>query len=195
MPLERMGETLARKLVAQIEARKKIPLDLFLRALGIDELGKHVAKILATQFGNLEKLFGVTPEELAAIHTIGEKITASVVKGLKEKRSLIEKLLKVGATPAIPSAGVGPLEGGLLQGKSFLFTGGLASMSREEAQRLVEEKGGLAASGVSKNLDYLVVGGEGGAGSKLKKAEKLAKEGAKVKILSESAFKQLLGLT
>ncbi|MBI4125217.1 MAG: NAD-dependent DNA ligase LigA [Deltaproteobacteria bacterium] len=189
VPLERMGETLAAKLVAHIDAKRKLPLDIFLRALSIPELGKHVAKILAG-FGSLEKVLKLTQAELVSIHGIGEKIAAVVVDGLKEKRPLIDRLLKHIAV----EKGVRRLSGGPLAGKSFLFTGALLAMPREQAQAQVEAKGGTAASGVSKNLDYLVVGAGGGAGSKLDKAKKLQAGGAKTKILSEKEFKQLLGL-
>lgn len=187
--LERMGETLAAKLVANIASRKKLPLDIFLRALGIAELGKHVAKILA-EYGSLEKIFKLGEEELTAIHTIGEKIAAVVVEGLKEKRPLIELLLK---HITLEKGKPAKKTGGPLSGKSFLFTGALLEMERDKAQALVESKGGLAAGGVSKNLDFLVVGAGGGAGSKLEKAKALQEAGAKVRILSEKEFLKIVG--
>lgn len=187
LPLERMGETLAKKLIANIQAKRHLPLDIFLRALGIRELGKHVAKILA-EFGSLEKISKLSEAELSAIHTLGGKIASIVVEGLKEKKPLMKRLLKqVTLEKAAPKRkAAGPLAG-----KSFLFTGTLLAMPREKAQALVEEKGGIAASGVSKNLDYLVVGG-GGAGSKLDKVKKLQSAGAKTRILSEGEFFKLV---
>ncbi len=189
LPLERMGETLTQKLVANIESRKKLPLDTFLQALGIPELGKHVAKILGG-FGNLDKIRKLNQEELAKIHTIGEKTAGMIVEGLKEKRPLMDALLK--HVKMEPPKGVGRLLKGPLAGKSFLFTGSLVAMERPKAQELVESKGGTAASGISKNLDYLVVGGGGGAGSKLNKAKQLQQDGAKVRILSENEFIKML---
>lgn len=190
VPLERMGETLAAKLIANIDAKRKLSLDIFLRALGIRELGKHAAKILL-DFGALEKILKLSEADLTSIHGIGEKIAAVVVEGLKEKKPLIDRLLKHVHIEKVSAKRKG---GGSLAGKSFLFTGALLTMPREKAQALVEEKGGVAASGVSKNLDYLVVGDGGEAGSKLDKIKKLQQAGAKVKILSEKEFKQLLGL-
>lgn len=183
LPLERMGETLAAKLVANINARRKLPLNVFLRALGIPELGKHVAKILA-EFGTLEAVLKLGEEELSSIHSIGEKIAAFVVEGLKEKRSLIERLLK---QIEVEKSALKKTEGPL-SGKTFLFTGTMLSMTRAEGEKKVEAQGGTLASGVSKNLDYLVVGEGGGAGSKLEKAKKLQQSGAKVRILSEKEF-------
>lgn len=186
VPLERMGETLATKLIANIDAKRKLPLDVFLRSLGIPELGKHVAKILAG-FGSLGHVFKLRKEELDAIPTIGERIAEIVVDGLGEKRSVIDPLLK-----HITITGVRHLKGGPLAGKSFLFTGALLAMPREQAQALVEAKGGITASGVSKNLDYLVVGAGGGTGSKLDRVKKLQQDGAKIEILSEKEFFQLV---
>lgn len=183
VPLERMGETLAKKLVANIHEKRKLPLDIFLRSLGIHELGKHASKILS-DFGSLEKVLKLKEEDLSQIHTIGEKIAHSVVHGLAEKESLINRLLKQ-ITLEKP---VSQKKGGPLKGASFLFTGALLAMSRSEAQKLVEAKGGVAADSVSRNLDYLVVGDGGGAGSKLEKVKKLQKTGAPVQILLEKEF-------
>ncbi|MDO8493822.1 MAG: BRCT domain-containing protein, partial [Deltaproteobacteria bacterium] len=186
--LERMGEKLATKLVANIADRKKLPLDLFLRALGIQELGKHVSKILS-EFGTLDKIVRLMEEELSEIHTVGETIAAHVVQGLKEKKPLIDKLLKF---VTLEKGVAAKAKQGPLSGKSFLFTGAMLSMTRTEAQKKVEELGGTAANSVSKTLDYLVVGDGGGAGSKLDKAKKLQQSGATIQIISENQFKQLL---
>ena len=188
LPLERMGETLATKLVENIRGKKELPLEIFLRALGIPELGKNVAKILS-RFETLEKVLKVTREELTAIHGIGDKIAEMVVEGLKDKRVLIDALLK----QVKVQKGVAKKEGGPLAGKSFLFTGSLLAMERSKAQSLVEEKGGIATSGVSKNLDYLVVGDGGGGGSKLNKVKELQQEGATTRILSEKEFIKMVG--
>ena len=190
VPLERMGETLAEKLIANIESKKKLPLDIFLRALGIPELGKHVSKILA-DFGTLDKILKLKKEQLTEIHTIGERIADLVIEGLGEKRSLIDALLQY-VTIRVPPVGVGRLEGGPLAGKSFLFTGSLLAMERHKAEKLVDAKGGSVASGVSQNLDYLVVGDGGGAGSKLDKAKALQEKGAKLRILSEKEFLKMV---
>jgi DNA ligase (NAD+) len=186
--LERMGDKLATKLLRNIEDRKELDLDVFLRSLGIRELGKHASKILAG-FGTLEKVRKLTEEELAGIHTIGEVIAREVVEGLKTKRPVIEKLLehvRVKSAPAHKKEGA-------LSGKSFLFTGSMVAMERKEAQKLVEEEGGTAAQSVTRDLDYLVVGDGGGAGSKLAKAEALKAKGGKVEIMKEKDFLKMIG--
>lgn len=188
LPLERMGKTLATKLVTNIEMRRKLPLEVFLRALGIDELGKHTSKILA-DFGSLKKVLVISAKELDSVHTVGEKIARAVVQGLKEKRPLIDRLLKF----VTIEEGEPRKRGGLLSGKSFLFTGALLDMEREKAQALVEANGGVAATGISLKLDYLVVGDGGKAGTKLDKAKKLIAQGVKIQILSEKEFLKMIG--
>ena len=190
LELERMGEVLAEKLVGNIQAKRELPLDVFLRALGIRELAKHSSKILVKEFGTLEKIQTVSEEELSAIHTIGPVIAREVVEGLKRKKNLINKLLKyveVGAS----ALGGRPMRT-TLQGKSFLFTGALASMDRKEAEKKVEALGGEIASGVSKDLTYLVIGSEGyknrDKGNKWIKAEQLIAKGSSLKIISEEEF-------
>lgn len=184
MPLERMGETLAAKLVRHMQNAKSISMDVFLQALGISELGKHASTLLAS-FGDLKKIRGLKKEELVSIHGIGERIAENVVKGLKEKTALLDRLLKVG----VSVKGVRRLSGGPLQGKTFLFTGSLVGMDRKVAEKKVAELGGQVVSGVSKNLHYLVVGES--PGSKLKKAEALRAEGCDIQILSEKDFLQM----
>lgn len=187
LPLERMGETLAEKLVRNIQAKRELPLATFLQALGISELAHHTAAILA-KMGDIEKILKVSEEDLTAIHSIGPAIAQSVVHGLHEKRDLIHKLLKYIKITAAPKA-----TSHKLGGKSFLFTGTMVAMERKHAQSVVEQHGGVIVSGVSKALDYLVVGDGGGAGSKLTKAEKLVKEGAPLQVISESQFLKMLG--
>ena len=200
LTLDRMGEKLANKLVEQIEERRKVPVELFLRALGIDELGKHVSKILASTYTSMDDIFAMTCEELSAIHTIGEVIARSVVDGLAARREEIEELLEfVEVIFPDPTVAAAPSAQTSLSGKKVLFTGTLESMSRKDAQKAVESYGGEAPSGVSKDLDYLVIGDEdyarfetGWRSSKLKKAEKYNEDGGKVEIINESRFLELL---
>ncbi len=187
--LERMGDTLATKLIRNIQSRRELPLDVFLRSLGIREVGRHTSQILAREFGTLEHVLTVTQEQLSSIHTIGDVIATEVVGGLKAKSKLIDKLLKfVKVQKGEPkNEASGPFKG-----MSFLFTGSMLTMVRSDAEKLVEEKGGTIASGVSKTLDYIVVGDGGGAGSKLDKAKKLQSKGEKVKIVNEKEFLKLV---
>ena len=189
IPMERMGEVLSTKLVRNVQDKRKLPLDVFLCSLGIREFGKHVSQILAREFGTLERVLKVTREELSNIHSIGDIIAGEVVEGLKAKRPLIDKLLKY---VTVQNADVRKNPTGPLSGKSFLFTGSMIAMVRGDAEKEVESKGGSIASGVTKTLDYLVVGDGGGAGSKLDKAKKLIEAGAKLKIISEEEFLKFL---
>ena len=188
MQMERMGETLAAKLLSNVESRRKLPLGLFLQSLGIRELGKHAAKILSG-FGSLSRVRALTEEELAAVRTIGPVIAREVSEGLKARALLIEKLLK---RVAVEDSTAGAEGRGPFAGKSFLFTGKLVSMERSVAQALVEEMGGEAAQSVTKELGYLVVGSGGGAGSKLAKAKKLSEKGGGVRVISEEDFLEMV---
>ncbi len=185
--LERMGEVLAEKLIASINARRKIALGVFLQSLGIRELGKHASKILES-FGSLENVAALSEEDLSEIKTIGPVIAREVSAGLKSKKDLIARLLKQVKIEAMKKTETG----WAFSGKAFLFTGKMLSMERSAAQKLIEQRGGVAAQSVSKDLDFLVVGFGGGAGSKLKKAEALNARGEKVKIISEEDFLKLL---
>ena len=182
---DRMGETLAAKMVAAVDARRAVSLPVFLQALGVRDLGKTAATTLAERYGTLDAVRAATPEALTELSKFGELVARHVTEGLAEKAHLIDALLEhVEVTPVAVRE---KPRGGPLFGKSFLFTGTLARMRREDAQDRVIALGGTAASGVSKNLGYLVVGSEGKAGSKLQKAEK-----AGVPVLSEDAFVELL---
>jgi DNA ligase (NAD+) len=190
LSLERVGEILAKKLIDQIQAHRKIPLPLFLRSLGIPELAKHSSEILVKNFRNLEKIRRLTEEELSNIHTIGPVIAREVVRGLKEKSKTIDKLLKHVTLEEKTAA-----KGGKLSGKSFLFTGKMAAMERGEAEKKVESLGGEIAGGVTRDLDYLVIGSEGyqnrDKGNKWIKAESLIQKGAGIKIIPEEEFLEM----
>lgn len=201
LPMERMGPTLAAKLVGSAQAVRTLPADTFMRSLGIDELGKHVSRLLATEFGDLDRIRALTEEEMVALHTIGESIAHSVVAGLARKSALIDELLGFveltwpGDLPAV----VAPSDSPLL-GKNILFTGAMESMNRKEAQALAISMGAKTAGGVTKTLDLLVLGDkdvprfEGGwRSSKLKKAEKLIGEGSGLRIIPEKDFLKLAG--
>ncbi|MBI4237894.1 MAG: NAD-dependent DNA ligase LigA [Deltaproteobacteria bacterium] len=187
LSLERMGEVLAHKLVAHLHARRELPLDVLLRSLGIPDLARQTARILAS-FGTLSHVLALTEDVLAAQHGIGPIIATAIVQGLKARRPLIDKLQRHVTIVAAASAELtGPLSG-----RTVLFTGSLQAMARNAAHQLVESRGGRIASGVSTTLDYLVVGSAGGAGSKLKKAHALVEQGAPLTILTEEAFFRLV---
>ncbi len=199
--LERVGEKLAEKLVARVGEKRNVRVETFLRSLGIDELGKHVSKILARECDDLEAIFALTEEELAAIHTIGDVIAHKVVTGLELNRQLIDDLLEhVDVTFPEPIDPAEFDENDPVAGKSFLFTGALESMSRKDAQKIVTSRGGETPSGVKRELDYLVIGdadlekfNEGWRTGKLKKAEQYNDDGSSIAIIGESAFLELVG--
>ncbi len=189
--LERVGEKTAQNLLAQVQSKRRLPLETFLRALGISELGAHVSTLLAEHYGSLEKIRALDVEELAALHSVGEIIARSVVGGLEENAPLIDELLDEGVIVEPPerSRMAGPLAG-----YSFVFTGKLEAMDRKVAQAEVRQLGGETPSSVSASLCFLVVGEEkGGAKStKQKSAEKHIQAGASIRVLDEAGFLKLL---
>jgi len=189
---ERSGEKSAKKLIAQIDKKRSIPLATFLRALGLPELGKHVSSILAAQYRTLDRVLEATREQLQATHGIGDTIAASVVDGLRDARPLIDALRKV--VTVEPEAADDGSTNGPLSGMSFVFTGKMQEMSRSEAEKRVRALGGSVLSSVSKTLSYLVVGADksGPMSAKEKAATKAIEEGAPLRILSESELLALI---
>lgn len=185
--MERMGETLAEKLLQSIEASKRQPLSRLLFALGIRHIGRNTARILAKRFASLAELTGCDKERLTAIHEIGDKVAESLIDYLNspDNALLLEKLYAAGVQPAEEAV---IQQDGILTGKTFVITGTLAKWSRKEAEDLVEKFGGRAAGSVSKKTDYVLAGEN--AGSKRDKAQKLG-----IEILDEEAFGRLLGGT
>ena len=188
-PIERVGDKLAKKLVTEVDAARTLPLATFLRALGLDELGKKVSSLLERDFLTLGRVLEVTADELAAIHGIGEVIARTVTEGLKEARPTIDALLAhvtISETIPPPAPITGPLTG-----ESFVFTGKMATMKREDAQALVKKLGGAAPDAVSKTTTWLVVGDDKSDGKKSSKEK--AAEKAGVKITSETDFLKRVG--
>jgi DNA ligase (NAD+) len=180
---ERMGNKLAENLLSAIERSKKRPLSRFLKALGIRYVGDHMAKLLARQFGSLDELAKASREELLAIHEIGPQVADSVVNFFQSphNQEILQRLRASGVVPAAEKRRAG----GPLSGKTFVFTGTLASLSRKEAQEMVEKLGARAIGSVSKKTDFVVAGEE--AGSKLDRARKLG-----VAVLGEEDFLKMM---
>ncbi|MEW6744042.1 MAG: NAD-dependent DNA ligase LigA [Planctomycetota bacterium] len=181
--LERMGEKSAANILAQIGRSKQSTLVRLLFALGIRQVGEHVAEILASHFREIGKIMEASLEELTSIHEIGPAVAANVRSYFDDpsNREIVKRLLAHGICPAAP---VARADGGLA-GRSFLFTGTLEAMSRSEAEKLVRERGGRILSGVSKELDFLVCGGK--PGSKLKKAQELG-----IRTVTEKEFLEMM---
>jgi len=170
--LERWGEKSVDNLLAGIEASKDRPFHRVIYALGIRHVGSGIAPILVDHFPNIDILMDASAADLESVHEIGPKIAESVVAffGDKHNRSMVGRLKKAG----IHFVAEKKREGGLFSGRLFVLTGGLASLSRDEAKQKIEDEGGRVASGVSKNVDVVIVGED--AGSKLGKAKKLGLE-------------------
>jgi len=191
--LDRLGRKSAQNLVDQVEAHTSIELPVFLQALGIDHLGRQNAQLLADEYRTLAEVRAVTREQLLEVKGIKDAIADAILAGLEARSELIDGLLAhvsvVDLPPRSDDEDDGDASEGVLEGKSFLFTGSLEAFTRKLAQQKVEDNGGVVASGVNKQLDYLVVGaGKGAKSSKQKKAEKLVDGGADLKIISEGDF-------
>jgi DNA ligase (NAD+) len=178
--LERMADKSASNILEAIERSKQIPLERFYYALGIRHVGEHLARVLARHYPRVQDLQKASEEELTNIHEIGPKVARSIVSFFREpaNQQTIQRLLEAGVTPTSPrmEEAASPLEG-----KQIVFTGGLRSMTRGEAEELVTRLGGRAASSVSRRTDWVVAGP--GAGSKLAKAKELG-----IPVLSEEEF-------
>lgn len=191
--LEKVGKVLAEKLVDNIRSATTLPLAVFLRGLGIEQLGPHVAGIFETECGSLERILQLTEEGLAEAHpSIRFGIAHQVVHGLRRSRDEIELLLE---HVQIETEGGEAGLAGPLAGAGFVFTGKMAKLGRKAAQAKVNELGGETPAGVTKDLDFLVIGdegsplfGEGKKGGKMRKAEKYNEEGAGIRIISETDF-------
>jgi DNA ligase (NAD+) len=182
--LERQGEKSAQNLVAAIEGSKSRGLGRLLNALGIPLVGERVAQLLADRFGSMDRLLAASEEELAHIHGIGTEIARGVRAFFDDEtnRAVIEGLRQVGVV--MTQAGVieGPRP---LDGKTFVVTGTLAGLTRDEARDLIQRLGGRVGSAVSRKTSYVVVGEA--PGSKADDAKRLG-----VTTLDEAAFLALV---
>lgn len=185
LKLERMGEKSADNLLAALAESKRNELDKLLFALGIRHVGAKVARILATEFGSMEKLQQAQPEELAQIRDIGDKIAESAVTWLNVPANidLVERLAAAGLTMTFtPPASQ---EDNPFYGKTLVFTGTMPTLGRAEAKTMAQDVGAKVSGSVSKKTDYVIAGAE--AGSKLEKAQQLG-----VTVIDEAEFLRLL---
>lgn len=180
--LERFGERSARNLLDALAVSKKRPLKNVIYALGIPNVGEYLSSVLAGHFGSLDKLLDAEHETLTGIEDIGDIVAESIVSFMadKDNRAMILALQESGIDPRISAGGGLPLKN-----KTFVFTGGLESMTRDAAKEQVQEFGARAAGSVSSRTDYVVAGSN--AGSKLEKAKKLG-----ITVLDEAAFIQFI---
>lgn len=184
--LERKAEKSARKLIDQIEASRERGLQRLLYGIDIRHVGERYAKILAKHFRNIDKLAAASVEELDDIPEIGLTVAVSVYEWFRNPLhlNLIERLKAAGVKMDVEGGQV--KEDERFAGKTFVLTGTLEKYTRDEASKLIEDRGGRVSSSVSKKTDYVIAGSE--AGSKLTKAESLG-----VKILNESDFGIMIG--
>lgn len=180
--LERMGKKSASNLMNALEKSKQNDLSKVIFALGIPEVGEKTAAELASAFGSMEKLSWATLEQLTALDGFGEVVAQNIVSFFLEERNRvqIERLAKAGVNMESTKVKAGDT----FEGKTFVLTGTLPTLKRNEAKELIESLGGKVSSSVSKKTDYVVAGEE--AGSKLTKANELG-----ITILTEEQLLQM----
>jgi len=184
--LDGFGEVSARNLVEAIEASKRQPFGIVLYALGLPEVGYVTAQALAEHFGTIDALIEADTEAIEQVEGVGPIVAERVREELAEEptleliRRLRERGLRFELSPEERRAEAGPLEG-----KTFVLTGTLPDLSREEATKLIRRAGGKVTGSVSRNTDYVVAGDS--PGSKLAKAEELG-----VEVIDEAALRELL---
>ena len=185
--LEGFADRSATLLLQSIADSKTVSLDRFLMGLGIRQVGQHIAKVLAREFGSLDDIMSADRERLRQIREIGPEISESLAVYWSEphNREVIAQLRESGVQVA-PGLATGDRRNSPLAGKTFVFTGGLDHFSRDAAQQAVEGAGARVSSSVSKKTSYLVVGRD--PGSKLDQARALG-----VTILTEQDFAALIG--
>jgi DNA ligase (NAD+) len=182
LTLEGFKDKSVENLLESIEKSKHQGLARLIYGLGIRHIGKFAAQLLASQYHSIDELAKKTAEELTQIHGLGVKTAEAIATffATEENTELINKLKDIGIRTKETK------KEGKLQGKKFVFTGGLQSISRPDASDLVIKNGGVVASAVGKDIDYVVVGTD--PGSKYEKAKKLG-----LMIIDENEFKKLVG--
>jgi DNA ligase (NAD+) len=186
MKMDRMGDKLAENILAAIDKSRNPSLTNLIYALGIRNVGYHLAGVLAKNFHSIENLEKQSLEELTQVYEIGPIVAESIYNFFHNPKNLkvLEKLKKGGVKFPTEKTAIKQTP---LSGKTFVLTGGLESLSRDEATKLIEEMGGRVTSSVSKKTDFVVVGKD--PGSKYDKALEL-----KIKTVDEEEFKKLVGM-
>ncbi len=182
--LERIGKKTAEALLKEIEQSKSAPLSRVLYGLGIRFVGERTAQLLADAFGSMDALMEASREELERVHEVGPRVAEAIAEFFTEARNreLVERLRAAG----LQFTAERRKQSSLLEGKAFVLTGTLPTLTREEAKERIEQAGGRVSGSVSKKTSYVVAGEE--AGSKLEKAREL-----KVPVLDEAGLLEMLG--
>jgi DNA ligase (NAD+) len=183
--LERMGEKSAKNIRASIEKSKSADLPHFISALGINNVGEHVSRLLAVNLGSLDKVASASSDDLSNVEGIGPIVAASITDFFsnKQNQAVLDKLRRSWKRLPEYEATSGPKP---LAGKSVVITGGLEKYSRDQAKKKLLDLGAKVSSSVSKKTDYVVVGVD--PGSKADDAQRL-----KIPMLSEADFLKLIG--
>jgi DNA ligase (NAD+) len=181
--LERMADKSAQNVIDAIQKSKGAGLERLVYALGIRHVGEHIARVLAGGFGSMEKLMSADEPSLMEIKEAGPEVARSVVQFFSQEGNVktVKRIQESGVV-------ISPARDKVtrdLEGLVFVFTGGMEHYSRDEARKLVEDKGGRLSSSISKKTDYLVAGKS--SGSKLEKGKELG-----IKIISEEELRNLI---
>jgi len=184
LTLERMGPKSAANVLSNIENSKRNPLPRVLTALGIRFVGERTAVFLAEAFGSLDAIAGASVDELQRAEEVGPKVAESLFRFFREPRNreLVDRLRDAGLQFTYQSTRI---RGGPFDGLTFVLTGTLPTLSREQAKSLIEAAGGKVAGSVSKKTGYVLAGED--AGGKLTKARALG-----LRIIDEGQFLNLL---
>jgi DNA ligase (NAD+) len=184
--LDRMGQKSSEKLVKNIAGSSKAALPRVMFALGIRFVGERTAQILADHFGSIDEIAKAAPEELEAAEDVGPRIAVAIQEFFAEpsNRDLIEDLRKSGLQFS-QAKKTAPKQAGKFAGRTFVLTGTLPNLTRDEAAGKIEDAGGKVTGSVSKKTDYVVAGES--AGSKLDKASKLG-----ITVIGEKELVELL---
>lgn len=187
LPLKRMGKASAEKLLRNIEQSKQQPLPRVLTALGVRFVGERTALFLAEALGSLEAVAAADVETLQRVPEVGPRVAQSIYDFFREPRNreLVERLREAGLQFEYR---VERRRGGPLEGLTFVLTGTLPTLTREQARAMIEAAGGKVTDSVSKKTDYVVAGEE--AGAKLKKAQELG-----IKVIDEATLRSMVGET
>ncbi|MBR5825746.1 MAG: NAD-dependent DNA ligase LigA [Clostridia bacterium] len=182
--IERMGEKSGENLVNAVNQSKENDLSKLIFALGIRHIGQKAAKLLSNKFGDIDSIVNATAEEIVSIEGFGEIMAKSVVDFFSHKESteLIERLKEYD----VNTVSKREVKANIFEGKTFVLTGTLPTLTRNEASEIIEQYGGKTSSSVSKKTDYVLAGED--AGSKLKKANDLG-----VTVITEEDFRNMIG--
>jgi DNA ligase (NAD+) len=183
LTLERVGKKSAQNLLREIEASKKLPLERVILGLGIRFVGERTAQLLAEHFGSMDAFMNSSFDELQEVNEVGPRVAEAISEYFSEPRNreLVERLRKSG----LKFEGEKKKRGTKLAGRTFVLTGTLPNLSRDEAKKMIEDAGGKVSGSVSKKTDYVVAGSD--AGSKLDKAREL-----NVAVIDEDGLQELL---